>query len=225
MADLFPEHIETDRLVLDPLHGVDVHRFYGICSADDGIEAVTEYVPWSPHDHPKETREFLDTCEGQWAEDEGASYVVRVADGDVPASGTDGDVTASGDGGSGSGGSLPIAGATGLSVDWDRRLATLGLWLRERFWGRGYSGERAAALAAVAFDHLDLETVAVTHHAGNEKSRRAIERYVEALGGRHEGLLRGFEVADHDAGGAVDAHRYTITAEEFDANRSEQSTY
>jgi RimJ/RimL family protein N-acetyltransferase len=54
----------------------------------------------------------------------------------------------------------------------------------------------------------------VTHHADNEKSRRAIEKYVEAHGGRCEGRLRnwvpyGDEVADE--------YRYTITQDEYRA--------
>jgi RimJ/RimL family protein N-acetyltransferase len=53
------------------------------------------------------------------------------------------------------------------------------------------------------------------HETGNEKSRRAIEKYIEAHGGRHEGELR-----HHDAweGEPVDQHRYTITREEYHAS-------
>ena len=98
-------------------------------------------------------------------------------------------------------------------IDWDRRTAILGVWLRKPFWGRGYSGERAAALMEIAFERLHLELVAVTHDAGNEKSRRAIEQYVERFGGRHDGLIRNAEV-DGD-GTPVDQHRYSISREEY----------
>ncbi|WP_248516149.1 GNAT family N-acetyltransferase [Salinarchaeum laminariae] len=201
MNDLFPERIETERLVFEPMYEVDVNVLYEVCAADEGIEVVTEYMPWDPHDTPKETAEFLKRQADQWEDGDSAGYVVRPADGE--------------DGGG------EIAGSTALHVDWDKRLGTIGLWLRKGFWGRGYSGERAGALLAVAFDHLDLEVVAVTHMIGNEKSRRAIEAYVDRFGGRHEGLLRNFEPADLETGGAVDAHRYTISAEEFAANRGE----
>ncbi|USZ67700.1 GNAT family N-acetyltransferase [Halorussus salilacus] len=192
---MFPERVETERLVLEPLttENVDVLAFYRHCSRHDPhIEEVTEYLSWEPHETPKETLEFLETCEERWEKSEDASYVVR------PKEGEDG--------------AGEIAGATGLHPDWDRRSATLGAWLRKPFWGRGYSGERAEALLAVAFDRLDLEVVAVTHHAGNEKSRRAIEKYVEAHGGRHEGLLRNFHPGPD---GPVDARRYTVTREEW----------
>ena len=109
-----------------------------------------------------------------------------------------------------------IAGFTGLSCYWDRRTGRLGSWLRKRFWSRGYSGERAAALIELAFERLDLEVVAVTHNADNEKSRRAIEKYVEAHGRRCEGRLRNWL----PYGEAVaDEYRYTISREEYAASR------
>jgi ribosomal-protein-alanine N-acetyltransferase len=46
-----------------------------------------------------------------------------------------------------------------LSIDWDRRVGTLGTWLRKSYWGRGYSSERAAALIELVFEQLDLEII------------------------------------------------------------------
>jgi RimJ/RimL family protein N-acetyltransferase len=66
------------------------------------------------------------------------------------------------------------------------------LFLRKRFWGRGYSGERAGALITVIFDRLDLEVVTVTVQPENEKSVSAIETYVDRFGGTREGTLRNF---------------------------------
>ncbi|WP_128476232.1 GNAT family N-acetyltransferase [Halorussus pelagicus] len=192
---MFPERIETDRLVLEPLtpQNVDVLDFYPHAShRNPHIEEITEYLSWDPHQTPKETREFLDSQAEVWDAGEVANYVVR------PKEGEDG--------------AGEIAGAAGLHPDWERRTGILGTWLRKPFWGRGYSGERAAALMEVAFDRLDLEVVAVSHHADNEKSRRAIERYVERFGGQCEGLLRNFETSPD---GPVDAYRYTVTREQW----------
>jgi RimJ/RimL family protein N-acetyltransferase len=94
-------------------------------------------------------------------------------------------------------------------------VATLGTWLREPFWGRGYSDERTHALMGVAFDRLDLDCVAVTCDVDNEQSRRAITKYVEAAGGRKEGFLRSFCPTPD---GAVDAYRFTVTSEEWAAS-------
>lgn len=197
---LFPDRLDTDRLTLERLgrETVDVFEFYRICSSDPGIEEVTEYVTWESHETVKETLEFLDRVEEQWRDDEAATYVIR------PESGEDG----AGD----------IAGCTGLTCDWDRQTCELGLWLRKRFWGRGYSGERASALMALAFERLDLEVVAVTHHVENDQSRRAIAKYVDAHGGQRDGRLRNWvDYGDH----VGDVDRYTVTREQYQAATEE----
>ncbi|WP_160133421.1 GNAT family N-acetyltransferase [Halococcus salsus] len=194
---MFPERIETDRLILERLchETLDVFEFYDICSDADGPEAmdeVTRYMPWEPHQTLLESKEYIDGVEERWEEGEAAGYVVRPRDGEP--------------------GAGEYAGNAALHIDWDRRTGNLGTWLRKRFWGRGYSGERAGALMELAFERLDLELVSVSHHADNDQSRRAIEKYVEAHGGRCEGLLRnwlphGDEVSDE--------YRYTISQAEY----------
>lgn len=65
----------------------------------------------------------------------------------------------------------------------------------------------------LAFERLDLELVAVGHLPGNEGSKRAIEKYVDAHGGRYEGLLRnGLLTAD---GEPHDMHRYSVSQAEW----------
>ena len=192
---MFPQAIETERLRLEPRRpkNVDLDACYRICSSDPGIDEVTEYVTWDPHEHKKETLEFLERGRDRFEDGEAAGYVIR------PREGEDG--------------AGEIAGFGGFDVDWERRTATLGIWLRKRFWGRGYSGERAAALAEVALDDLDLDLVAVAHIPENERSQRAIEKYVDRLGGRREGLLRNrLTFAD---GSVHDEIRYTISQAEW----------
>jgi RimJ/RimL family protein N-acetyltransferase len=194
---MFPERIETDRLVLEAMthENVDLFTYYRHCSRDAAdIDEVTSHLSWTPHDTPKETKDFIDAMEDKRADGTGAEYVVR------PKEGEDG--------------AGEIAGATGIHPEWDRRLATFGVWLRKPFWGRGYSGERAAALLEVAFDRLDLDVVAVEHVDGNEQSRRAIEKYVEAHGGQYDGVLRNWVNYD---GEVHDSHRYTVTQDEWRA--------
>ena len=192
---MFPETIETERLRLEARRSeqVDLDACYRICSSDPGIDEVTEYVTWEPHEHKKETLEFLERGRDRFENGEAAGYVIR------PREGEDG--------------AGAIAGFGGFDVDWEKRTATLGTWLRKRFWGRGYSGERAAALARVAFDGLDLDIVAVSHHPENDNSRRAIEAYVDRLGGRREERLRNtLSFAD---GSVHDEVRYTISQAEW----------
>jgi len=202
MSDLLPDRIETDRLVLEPLttetvDTLDLYEYVHVGAPH--IDEVTEYLTWDPHETPGETHEFIETVTEKRDEGEGATYVVRPREGEDGAS--------------------EFAGLTGVGVDWEARTATLGTWLRKRFWGRGYSGERAAALIEVAFERLDLEAVVVTVEDGNEKSTTAVSRYVEAHGGRREGLLRNYR-ADRD-GTPVDVHRFTITRAEYEGTAGE----
>ncbi len=193
---LFPDRIETERLELEAMttESVDVMKFYRICSGQTSqdIADVTEYLTWDPHETPKETLEFLEYVEQKRADDEGTEYLIRPREGEP--------------------GAGEIAGATGITVDWDRRVAEPGLWLRKPYWGRGYSGERAAALMELTFEQLDLEVFAVDHLVGNENSRRAIEKYVEAHGGGHDGRLRNWHAVD---GEPLDVHRYSVTREQY----------
>ena len=190
----FPETIETERLRIDRLshENVDLAEYYRICSSDEGIGEVTEFLSWDPHETLRETKEFVDMVERQWENGESAAYLLRPR----------GDEDGAGD----------IAGGAGMAFDWERKSGTLGVWLRKRFWGRGYSGERAAAFVELAFDRLDLDVVAVEHQAGNEKSRKAIEKYVDRFGGTYDGIVRNWAVK---AGEARDQHRYTIRREEY----------
>lgn len=210
MGDLYPEVVETDRLRLERLchDRVDVREYYGIVGDEDALEGVLDYMPWDVHAHPKESFDYVDRSEREWDDGEKAHWVIR------PREGEDGTEAAD----AAEGGAGEIAGQTGLDTDWDRRLATLGIWLRKPFWGRGYSGERAAALMHVAFEHLDLEMVSVTHAVDNEQSRRAVEKYVERFGGRREGTLRNYVPF---ADGARDAVRYTVSRAEFREHRPE----
>jgi RimJ/RimL family protein N-acetyltransferase len=199
---MFPERIETERLELTALtpENVDVLDYYEVCSgnATDDVDAVTEYLPWEPHEAPKETADFLEALADQRAAGENAEFVVRPSDDEDDAS--------------------QLAGAIGLKPHWERRTGELGIWLRKPFWGRGYYGETFAELTRVAFERLDLEAVEIIHRHGNEKSRRATEKFVERFGGRHEGRFRNMWSGP---GGPADAHRYTITAGEYEVTAGE----
>lgn len=191
---MFPERIETDRLVLERIsHGsvavFDLNEFY---SKGDAAEKMFQYWDSSPHQTVKETYDYVEEAERLWDEAAGAKYVIR------PREGEDGEGT--------------IAGTTGLYPDWKKRSASFGILLGERFWGRGYAGERADALLEVTFDRLDLELAVASHIDGNEQSRRAIEKYVERYGGQYDGLLRNWlPLSDTVA----DVHRYTISQEQY----------
>ncbi|MFC7098421.1 GNAT family N-acetyltransferase [Halobaculum marinum] len=192
---MFPDRIRTDRLRLDRHDAaVDALAFYEHTGArrSETISEECTGLSWEPHAHPKASADVLDRFREGWEDAESATYAV------FPREGEDG--------------AGEFAGNTGVSIDWDRRTATLGIWLRKPFWGRGYSGERARALAALAFERLDLEVVAVDVMPDNDQSIRAIEKYVDSLGGREEGLFRN-RVPTED--GVRDVRRYSVSHEEY----------
>lgn len=201
---LFPTELTTERLHLERLchDTVDTFEYYRHCSRHNpSIEEVTARLPWSPHETPKETADYIDDLEAKWENGERAEYVIRPAGGEP--------------------GAGEIAGSACLVVDWETKTGTPGIWLRKRFWGRGYSGERAAALIELAFERLDLDLVAIPVEDGNDRSRSAVEGYVERFSGQYDGVVRNATVRPD--GRVVDHHRYTITADQFEQSAGERA--
>lgn len=206
---MLPEIVETERLRLEPRtpEYVDPFAVYEHCKEGaPNIDEVTEHVPWSAHSHPKESLEFLERGAKLRDEHKAADYVVRPKEGEE--------------------GAGEIAGFTGVDFDWEREFVELGLWFRKPFWGRGYSSERALALAELAFEGLDFELLVVRHHVENENSERAIEKYIDRMGGRREGVLRNYGLASVDDGGGVDEVRYSVSRTEYrDADPDHEVTF
>jgi len=193
---MFPETIETDRLRLEPRwpENVDLDDCYRICASDPGIDEVTEYVTWDPT-RPKRRR---------WSSSNAAANGGRITRRRATSSAPVRARTAP---------ARSPASAASVSTGRNGPQSSARTWLRKRFWGRGYSGERAAALVEVAFENLDLDLVAVSHLPENAQSQRAIEKYVDRLGGRREGLLRN-HITDPTAA-ASDEVRYSISQAEW----------
>ena len=193
---LFPETITTDRLRLERLchETVDVFEYHVLCSRQEpAIGEVTEYLPWEPHETVKETHDYIDELESEWEAGTRAEYVIRPKEG-APGAGE-------------------AVGAGGLLVDWETRTGRPAIWLRKAFWGNGYSGERAEAMLELAFDRLGLELVAVPVEDGNDRSKQAVETYVEAYGGGYDGPVRNATVRPD--GCIIDHHRYTVTEAQY----------
>ena len=194
---MFPQALETDALVLNQLceEQVDVFDLYDLfAEGGEGTEDVFEYVPQEPYTSVKEARDQLVEAETSWDEAESAQYAIYTTDD-------------------------ALAGYTGLFLEWERRTGRLGFILAKPYWGQGYAGECALALTALAFDRLDLELVAIGYEEGNERSKRAIEKFIDSVGGQYDGVLRswtpiGDKVADH--------HRYTVTQEQYQQTRHDK---
>ena len=82
---LFSEEMETERLHLRQLchKTVDVFEYYELCShQESGIEEVTEYLPWDPHETVKETEDYLSELESKWEDGTRAEYVIQPKEGE-----------------------------------------------------------------------------------------------------------------------------------------------
>ncbi|WP_306053513.1 GNAT family N-acetyltransferase [Natronococcus wangiae] len=195
--DVFPETIETDSLVLSRLSeaNVDVFELYDLFAGGrDGVADAFEYVPQEPYASVKDARDQLDEAAASCDDGDAAQYAVYTVDG-------------------------TLAGYTGLFLEWDRRTGRIGFILGKSHWGNGYAEECALALTDLAFDRLDLDLVAIGHEEGNGRSKRAIERFTDSVGGQYDGILRnwtpiGFEIADH--------YRYTVTRDQYQRAQTEQ---
>jgi len=194
---VFPATLSTERLRFERLcrENVPLAEYYELVGAEPNptAEAELRYIPREPVETMGGAADRLDEFEEQWEARERAEYALR------PREGEDG--------------AGELAGTAGLILAWDRSLAKLAVRLRRRFWGRGYSGERADALLALAFDRLDLDCVAVPVHADNDRSKRAVEKYVDRWGGRYEGCFRN---DGRRAEGPVDRHRFSITRSAYE---------
>ena len=196
---MFPETFETERLAYRRLCSETISplELYDLTSSRSSI-AVEEfqYLPWNPAETVKEAADRLDAFEQKWDDRERADWLIIPKEGEEDAG--------------------EIAGRAGLICRWEQDLALPAIWLRKPFWGRGYSGERADALLGLAFERLDFGVVAIPLHGENQKSYRAVEKYVQRHGGRYEGLLRN-HAARYDE--AADHHRFSISREEYEASK------
>jgi len=202
VSELFPDEIRTERLQLvrESVAECDLGERYASMSTDAIADGELAYVPLEPFEHLQDAREFVAQREGRMESGDAGTYVVR------PRAGEDG---------GGADGAGAVAGEAELFAIWDERTAFTTFGLRKRFWGRGYSAERAAALLALAFERLDLELVTVTHLVGNENSRRAIEKYVARFDGERVGRFRNQHVVD---GEPRDLLRYEIAREDYEGS-------
>ena len=84
------------------------------------------------------------------------------------------------------------------SIDWNAFQCDTGFWVRKSAQGRGFATESTNALLHYAFGALGMHRVGITHAAGNEASRRVIEKlgFVPEGVQRAANLLPGGRVAD-----------------------------
>lgn len=190
--ELFPERIETNRLVFERFnHGnVDPFEFYEFVTRDEWQEEATEHMPWFRFQRLDEVTNFVDKSEQQWAECDTARYLLRSQEND------------------------DIIGITAYGPEWETRRAGSGIVLSREHWGNEYGLERASVFIEMTFEKYHLDAYYGTCAPENELSLRMIEKYTEKYGGRHEGLLR--QHSPRPTGEVTDQHRFTILRSEYE---------
>jgi len=104
-----------------------------------------------------------------------------------------------------------LVGSVGLSkVDKFQGTATIGYWLGEKYWGRGFMGEVVRKVLDYGFNKLKLRRINVEIFEGNEASIGLIKK----MGFKFEGTQR--KGARSKADGKIhDAHEYGMLKEDW----------
>lgn len=94
--------------------------------------------------------------------------------------------------------SIPVIWCGFHSIDWNSRQCETGFWVRKSAQGRGFATESTNALLRYAFGALGMRRVGITHSAGNEPSRRVVQKLGFIAEGIQPGanFLPGGRVAD-----------------------------
>ena len=139
-------YLETDRLILRPWRESDAEECYKYAKDP----RVGSMCGWSIHASVEDSRRII---RGVLSVPETYAIVLKET-------------------------KLPIG-----SIDLHRRDLTerdseaeLGYWIGVPYWGRGFASEAARELLRHAFEDLDLRCVWCGYYAGNERSKRILEK-------------------------------------------------
>lgn len=168
MIDLASAELLTERLRIRALHRSDAGPLHEAIE-----ETLSELVPWLPWARPghtrTETRRYVRAARAAWARRTSFEFAVEER-----TSGT-------------------ILGVTSLHrLDWLRRSAGVGYWIRRRRFGEGFATEAADAVVSHAFGSLSIHRVEALIGLFNKASQRVVEK----LGFTREGVAREVEFVD-----------------------------
>lgn len=166
--------IGTARLRLRPPRRADLRPLHEAIA--ETLDELVRWLPWAREDHGRrDTREFVRRARAAWVRRLAFELVIE-----APAE------------------RRIVGGASLHRIDWMRRSAGLGYWVRRTAQGRGIATEAAGALAEHGFRVYGLHRLEAHVAVGNDASHRVIEK----LGFTREGIAReveliGGEFCDH----------------------------
>ena len=105
--------LRYERLHVDEFDPWELYE-HGRADAPD-IEELTRHVRWDPCDIPEAAFEWVERCSDAFDSGEDATYVLRPRNGEY---------------------AEELARPSNLAVDPDRRIGTMGIWLRKPLLGR-----------------------------------------------------------------------------------------
>ena len=176
-----PQELRTARLLLRPLEGGDAPALARLAGSRE-VAATTLRIP-----HPyteDDARTFLDAAAKDFRESRAVVFAICVSP------------------------ERELCGCVGLHISPAHRHAELGYWIGVPFWGKGIATEAAQAVAGFGFSTLHLHRIYAHYFAGNDGSRRVLEK----IGMRYEGRLRQHIVKWDQL---IDIENYGILADEF----------
>ena len=191
MIELAPTELFTERLRLrGPRRGDSGPLHEAI---EETLDQLVPWLPWARPSHSRaETRRYLRAARAAWARRTSFEFVIEAA-----ASGT-------------------LLGVTSLHrIDWMRRSAGIGYWIRRSRFGQGFATEACDAVLAHAFDALRINRVEALVALANKSSQRVVEK----LGFTREGVAREAELID---GEFLDHYQYSLL--DGDRLRAERGT-
>lgn len=197
---MFPELIKTERLHMQPIHEkMTPQDLYQYCSDEnENIDDLTQAIHWNEHKDILKTVSVLSNMRNDWISGNAMHYHMQHKD------------------------DCDFVGLGSLDIDYDKRQGELGIWIRKKYWGEEISKERAFALIELGFDILDLSSIVVVVSEVNDKSQKAVSKYITELGGYKCG-----QIADHhiDEGGKRnDAIYYALKKEQYDSNKNDDNS-
>lgn len=141
--------IETKRLILRQMRVSDARDMYEYAR----LPEVTRYLLWAPHESLAYTESYLRQVENAYSRDEFHDYgVILKKNG-------------------------KFIGTCGFAnLDMANFKGEIGYVLNPDYWGMGIAAEAVNAVLCLGFDRMGLNRIEARYMAGNENSRRVMEK-------------------------------------------------
>jgi len=179
VIELLPAELRSERLRLRAPRRADARPLHE--AIEETLDQLVPWLPWARPGHSRaETRRYLRAARIAWTRRTAFEFLIE-----EPTGG-------------------PILGVASLHrIDWLRRSAGIGYWIRRGRHGHGFATEATDALLVHAFATLQLHRVEALVALANKPSQRVVEK----LGFTREGVAREVEFVD---GTFLDHYQYSL---------------